>query len=1145
MDFEEPSLPSPLNIFFSNRFEILTQRLFDDLAQGPADPFVAEQVIVPSLAVRRRLELDHADRFGVCANVEFSYLAHWLWVQIGQVIEVGASSPFAPATLTWRVFRMLGEEALVSAHPRLKSYLARADGAMRFDLAQRVAHLLEQYLTYRPDWLAAWLEGGPASGLPEASREDEAWQAALWRTLVDELEVRREHPSAAFFRAVEAMGPEATRRAGLPARAHLFCLPTIPPLYLDILGKLARWTELHLYVLNPCREYWFDIVDPRRLNYLEVRGDALYRETGNRLLANWGQQTQAHIDLLFDKAEGAVIDDAQFEPPARISLLAAVQEAILDLRDPEPGCCASVAGDRSIEVHVCHSLVRELEVLHDQLLALLARPDAPKVSDILVVMPRLEEVAPLIDAVFGTAPAARRIPYAITGLRRTVANPAAAALLTLLGLFASRCKASAVYEFLQRPLVHARFGLGLDDLECIHEWFQAAGIRWGLNGAHRKAVGLPEVERHSFCDGLDRLFLGYALGDVPVQFDGRLPAGSPEGSEALALGGFAHFVDLLTHWHRVWSTPATAQTWGERLNAVVGAFLMETPETVPDLQEVREVIAALSRHWGEAAVTGTIEPEVVRVALESLLDDPARGGTPSGRLTFTAMASLRSLPYRVVCVIGLNDGEFPHPDRPAEFDLIAQAPRRGDRQRRYDERNLFLDLLLAARERLYLSYTGRSVRDNAPLPPSTLLSELLDYLLPLVAAAGESPEEARRRLVVEHPLQAFSPVYFDAAVAKDPRLVSFNSEYCEALRAARSRRPSGEGVRACESLSREPEECSATLAERERADHGPAGPIAEEEQNDPDFEHAPFFPAPMAVPEPEWREPNLDVLKRFFRNPCRYLLEQRLGLTLAEGEAELADDEPFLPAYFARSEVAERLLPLMLSAATEEAVEAVARAGIEFPQGQLGELLLKGELTRIREYAERIAGQTQEEPLQPLPGRLAFQIEGETWTLSGTLGQVWRRGLVRWRYDDTRPVDYMSGWLDHLFLNALAVRGVEPTTTWISRDGEYRFRPVAAAQERLRELVALYREGLRLPLHFFPRSAWAYALGLKQGGSQAAERQARKRWEGSGDRRGESEDLAYRQALRGQADPLDGAFFRTVRTVFGPLLDHLEDGRIA
>jgi exodeoxyribonuclease V gamma subunit len=1124
-------MPALLNIVFSNRFESLVDHLLDDLAQGTPDPFTAEQLVVPSAGIRRRLSLDYADRFGVCANVEFSYLAQWLWARIGQVIEVGETSPFEPATLAWRVFRALGEEAQVSAHPRLASYLQRADLAMRFDLAQRLARLMEQYITYRPDWLAAWLEGKPAEGLAAASRQDEAWQAALWRALMRELAVRlrsprgagREHPSAVFFRAVEALGPEAIRRAGLPERVHLFCLPAIPPLYLDILGKLARWTELHLYVLNPCREYWFEIVDPKRLSYLEARGDALYRETGNRLLAAWGQQTQAHIDLLFDKAEGAVIDDARFEPPDRTSLLAAVQEAVLDLRDPEPASCAHLAGDRSIEVHVCHSLARELEVLHDQLLAMLAQADPPKVSDILVVTPRLEEAAPLIEAVFGAAPPGRRIPYAITGLRRAVENPAAAALLALLDLFASRCKASQVYEFLQRPLVHARFGLEADDLERIHDWFQAAGIRWGLDGAHRKAAGVPEVERHSFRDGLDRLFLGYALGEVLAPFDGRLPAADAEGSEALALGGFAHFVDTLDHWRRAWGTPAAAGAWGERLSALVGDFLAETPETVSYLQEVREAIAALGRHWAEAGVTGAIAPEVVRAGLDSLLDDPARGGMPSGRLTFAAMASLRSLPYRVVCVIGLNDGVFPSPDRPAEFDLIAQTPRRGDRQRRHDERNLFLDLLLAARERLYLSYTGRSVRDNAPLPPSTLLAELLDYALPLLAAEGESLDEARRRLVVKHPLQAFSPAYFDAGLPKDPRLVSFNAEYCEALRAARSPTPLGAGVR---------------VAVR-------PVPAVDEDPNDRDHETALFFPAPLPEPEPEWRELSLDGLKRFLRNPCRYLLEQRLGLTLAEGEEELADDEPFLPGYRDRGEVAERLLPLILSGAADEAVEAAARAGGEYPQGRLGELLLEGELARIRDYAARIAEHTREEPLEPLPGAFAFEIEGETWTLIGALGQVRPPGLVRWRYDDTRPVDYLSGWIDHLFLNALAAEGVEPSTLWISRDGEYRLRPAPEAHERLRELIALYREGLRLPLHFFPKSAWAWAVKLRQGEAESAEREARKRWESFDHSRGESDDPAYRQALRGQAEPLDGDFFRAAETVFGPLLDHLEDERIA
>src|SRR5258706_4437336 len=302
------------------------------MASPPASPFAREEIIVPSAAVRRRIELSAADRFGICSNVQFSFLAEWLWRQIGQVIDVAPVSPFKTRVLTWRVFQILCDAAFVREHSPLATYLRDADVIMRYDLAVRVAGLFDQSLTSRPDWLASWIDRKPVAfaNVPRARQQDERWQAALWRRIAKEVGTSREHPSVAFFDAIVAMGPDAPGRAALPQVAHVFCLPTMPPLYLSILQGLSRWIDLHLYVLNPSREYWFEIVDPRRLTYLKVADGVAHHEVGNRLLASWGKQTRAHIDLLFDKTSDAVIDDA-FAEAGTGTLLANVQDAILDL----------------------------------------------------------------------------------------------------------------------------------------------------------------------------------------------------------------------------------------------------------------------------------------------------------------------------------------------------------------------------------------------------------------------------------------------------------------------------------------------------------------------------------------------------------------------------------------------------------------------------------------------------------------------------------------------------------------------------------------------------------------------------------------------------------------------------------------------
>ena len=1101
-----------LGITFSNRFEILLDQLVAGLEREPASPFVAQQVIVPSMAVRRRIELALADRHGICANVEFSYLAQWLWRQIRRLVrEVHEDSPFAPEVLAWRVHEALGDPGFVSAHARLATYLGGADQVMRLELARRIAQLIEQYITFRPEFLDAWSAGKRASitNLTGAAAEDEAWQAALWRRLAKEIGTDREHPSVAFFRRIETMSEAEVHKAGLPQSAHVFGLPALAPLHLAILRRLARWTALRLYVLNPCQEYWFEVIDPKRLAWLTATRKAEHHEAGNSLLAAWGRQTQAHIDLLLSD-DGEPEDPAfAFEPAEGDSLLARVQNSILALEELPAGSVALAHGDRSVEVHVCHSLTRELEVLHDQLLMLFAGANAPTPGDILVVTPRLDDAAPLIDAVFGTAPEGRRIPYAITGQAQRRVNPIARALDSLIALTAGRHPASAVFDLLMQDPVAARFEIDAESLESVRAWIEEAGIRWGLEAAQRNDLGLPPSGDHTFADGLQRLYLSYAMGETNACIDGRIGSGNPEGQRAVALGSFWRFAEELRQLRRDWNTPRNAQGWRDALGNALARFVAEAPDWSEDYRAVQAAIAALHDQMERGGLKTPVPLEVVRSALGELLDESARGGVPTGRVTFSSISSLRNLPYRVVCAIGMNDGVFPTAGRALEFDLVALAPRRGDRQRRLDERNLFLDLLLAARERLYLSYTGRSVRDNSRKPPSVLVAELLDYVVRACSAQTADEGAVRKRLVVDHPLQPFSTDYFNPD--SEPRLRSFNAEYCEALQQM------GKSA------------AVATL------------PIKAEE--DDEAETAPdiglsLFPAPLPPPGPEWRTVRLEQLCDFFLSPCRYLLRDRLGIALGEREEELADDEPFLPDPPSRRAIARRLLDPALEGASEAALLELARAGNEFPAGPLGEATLAGEIRALWRFARGLREERAAE-LLPHAAGISFRIDGEDWRLEGALGDLHPAGLVRYRYDDVRASDYLAGWIDHLFLCATLPEATTATTRWHSRDGVFVLGPYDEARERLAELMALYREGLRQPLHFFPRSAWAFV----QGEDDLAT--ARNKWYSYWRPAfGESQYPPYRLALRGVQDPLDQRFTDLANRVLGPLCRHVSDPRL-
>ena len=1126
-----------LRIQFSNRIETLRDAVVDAIGAVPDSPFSAQQIVVPSTAMRRYLTLAIAERHGICANVDWVYLAEWLWQQIARVVPtVAVESPFAAGALTWRIYQIL-QRSSWTTFPRLEHYLKDPNQPKRFELATEVAALFEQYITYRQDWMQAWALGDDIP-MPKASLaqiDDQAWQAEIWRRISAELGrhasaelgAAPEHPVSLFLRSLDAAGSTGENPFGLPETVHVFCLPAMPPLYLEVLNGLARWIDVTLYVLNPCREYWFDIVDPKRLRDLSLRGAAAHHETGNRLLASWGKQTKAHIELLLDCAHDAPLDDEGFDEHFPATTLGSLQHAIFSLTELAPASLPLDPGDRSIEVHVCHSLTRELEVLQDQLLALFAGPAPPEPEEILIVTPNLDAAAPLIEAVFGNVPAARRLPYAISGRGRSTINAAARALLALLDILPARFHASALVELLQQPLIGRRFGVGAEELTVIEDWLQVSGIRWALDAEHRHELGVPGTERFTIADGLDRLFLGYALPlRVSAPSFGRIPAGNAEGSQAEILGSFAEFIEQLTALRAELREPRLPDAWHTALHDMLDSFIAPADDDLDDVAEVRTTLRKLHENMSRGGLEIPVPLAVLRASLASLFDDTARGGVPTGSITFSAMSSLRNLPFRFVGIIGLDDGAFPAAARPREFDLMTAAPRTGDRQRRLDDRNLFLDLLLAARERLYLSYTGRSIRDNSVRPPSVVIAELIETLLPALARQPgdlEALAEARRHLVVEHPLQAFAEAYFRDG---DPRRRSFNGELCEALRGA------------LEDPASVPAE-SATTHSGAAADDGEAADDAEGKDEDASAGRgaARFFAEPLAAPGPEWRRVSLDQLQQFFRNPCHFLLRQRLGMSLYREDGSVSDEEPFTPDFLSRQALAERLLPQAMQGIDPGELHRLARAGIEYPPGALGAAALEDEMSSLQRYALEVRDATQAPRLPPLAVDMPFVLQGEDWVVTTLISERREAGLVLQRYDDTRAGDYLAGWLTHLV--AAAAFKVPTETRWISRNGSFRFTPCTDARSILESLLLLYRRGLREPIHFFPKSAWAYMQNRRDLGK------ARAAWHPTHKgARGEDRHEAYRLALRGSGDPLDADFAACAETVFGPIGTYLVDTRL-
>ena len=1142
MSLSQRTLQSMLHLHVSNHYEHLRAALLTQIALPCANPLQAQQVIVPSAALQRDLTLKGAERHGIFANVQFGFLAQWLWRQIACFVPVSDDSPFAAPALTWRIFEALSDPALVQEHPRLQSWLVQADDVMRFEFAQRTAALFETYTTYRPQWLERWLQQQPA-GLQDPSpavRADEAWQAHLWRHIDARLQLPTHDPMADFLKALSTLSPAQAIEQGLAVSAHLFCLPAIAPVHLGLLQAIGRVSELHLYVLNPCEEFWFDLVDSRRLTWLKARNRHGGREAGHPLLTTWGQQTQSHLGLLFDQLGDHTTEHGHFEPPAGMSLLAQVQQSILTLQPLAPGTLTLTPSDHSIDIRSCHSLSRELEVLHDVLLGLLTS-EAPGAAplhpgDILVVTPDLDTAAPLIEAVFGTVAANRHIDWTITGRARSRTHAPARALLSLLALIDSRVTATDVFSLLQQDVVARRFGLDDAALQQLHTWLLNAGFHWAFNPQQLADLKLPAQAAHTLEDALDRLFLGYALPDtVDAPFVGRLPAAPIEGSASPHLGALWRFTQLLGELRAHCAVGLAPSQWGHCLNAALDTFIDARADQIDDLRELRISVQTLVAQMQTGGLSGTLRLPVLRAALQSLLEDPARGGVPGGRVTFASMSSLRNLPYRVVCAIGLNTDSFPSNRRPAEFDLLALDPRPGDRQSRMDDRNLFLDLLLSARQVLYLSHSGRSSRDNTTIPPSTLIDELLDAITRATVMHDPASDEAsetsiaaavpvgldaaraalaiRNHLYLEHPLQPFSPRAFTPdQLGADPRLQSFNTELAQALSTRHA------PVQAM---------ASAGLAVRAPLSHAALHPSTA----------AAFFQHPLPAPAGTEREVSLEQLVRFFRQPCRYLLEHRLHVQHPHAEDALIDDEPFGLSADARQRLAHRLLPALLEGKQAADLMPLARAGTELPRGSVGDALLRSELDALGHFAQRVRSAA---PPQRLPAHtidLRLPVQGETWRLHAVLTELPANGPLHWRYAKLQGTDCLRSWITLLAASATPVPGMAAQSSFVARNGLLRLRAPEHPSAILSELLGVYRRGLTQPLPFFPYSSWACMSGKSENLSAA-----RAMWEGHvGSTFAESDDPAYQLALRGLADPIGLEFLTLSRQVFGPLLEHVDE----
>jgi len=1025
------------------------------------DPFAAEVIAVPTRGMERWLTQRMSDGLGatpgrsdgVCANVDFPSPRSL----VGEAVAMASGihpdeDAWLPERAVWPLLEVV--DGCLS-EPWLRTLAAHlegeAAGARRFSSVRHLAGLFDHYALHRPDMVRAWARG----------KDSDVWQAELWRRLRDR--IAQPDPAERFERARVRLRDEPGL-VGLPPRVSLFGLTRLPSGHLGVLRALAAGRDVHLFLLHPSPRLWERVahVSKQAPPVVRRREDLTAHLPDNRLLASWGQDAR-ELQLVVGAPDH---DHHHPVEHGQDTLLHRIQADVRADRPPAglplPGSADARPvldpGDRSLQVHACHGRARQVEVVRDAILHELEDDPGLEPRDVIVMCPDIETFAPLIHATFGAGetfdsddehdalpvadrPPDLRVRLADRSLRQT--NPILGVVSRLSELIEQRLTASEVLDLAAREPVRRRFGFDDDDLARLEGWVSDSGIRWGLDAAHRAPFELGALPAGTWRAGLDRVLVGVTMTEDDQRLvGGVLPLDDVESGSIDLAGRFAEFVDRLQATLDALSHVQPLDAWARAITDAADALTATTRRDAWQRSELQRILDDLVTEAGVHA-TSLSPPEVRALLAERLQGRPTRANFRTGHLTICTLVPMRSVPHRIVCLLGLDDAVFPRKAPRDGDDVMLDDPHVGDRESRTEDRQMLLDALLAAAGKLIITFTGNDERTNVLRPPAVPVGELLDAIDRTVRTHDDT--RARDRILVRHPLQPFDPRNFTVGALVRERAWSFDKVTLEGARALTS----------------------------ERIEAGPflVGPL-------PDADTGGLL--------------EVEDLVRFVEHPVRAFLRRRLGISVRDFSDEVKDGLPVDLDGLGKWGVGQRLLEARL-AGVESRVAALAEiARGTLPPGALGRPVIEEVLPIVEEIvlaAEALVAPTVESASIDI--RLTLP-DGRrvTGTVPGVAGDVLRTVA----YSRVGPKHRLAAWVRLLVLTAAhPERPFEAAT--IGRAGGSarvavaRIGPLAPDEDTRRErafehlaaLVDLFDRGMREPLPIYCGASAAYAKAAAAG----------------------------------------------------------------
>ncbi|MEC8644156.1 MAG: exodeoxyribonuclease V subunit gamma [Pseudomonadota bacterium] len=1010
-----------LRLFQSNNMRNLAVAFCENEPEM-RDPFKTSTVIIQSFELRYWLQMQTARLTGISSNIDFQLPASFLW-KLYRYLQPEISdldhSPFEREQMVWRLMRILDKSH--SSYQDIAIYLQQEEkrNLRLYELSNELASLFDEYLMYRPDWVLDWESSSRIS-----TSRDEEWQVSLWREIREDLGDKSGLHRAALHNV--AMN-KINRDAGLPwSRLSIFGFSSMPPLQLETFHRLSELIDVDIYFLNPCHEYWGDIVsetERARRSLKAIRNKPLtdlhedYFEIGQPILSSLGQLGRDYFELL-NGIENLQTFDIFSEPSSETNLgyvkkqifsLSYSKEKNLLKKDQQE----ALKSDQTIQIHCCHSKTREVEVLKDQILRALSEIEDLQPKDILVAAPNIQLYSAFIRANFKN-----EIPFSINSSALTDDSFFFKSVIKLLSLPDSRITGQEIIEFLEVPAIARAQRIKSDDLEKLVSWINDSGIRWEIDGESKNNNwGLPPNDWNTWKFGLDRLLMGVIMRENNGPWHGIQPLEISLADTPL-LESLCRFIDNLDKLRKQINKQYPIEKWLEIVQELLEEFFdPRDSEIIAEIQ-TRAALEGLRSETSGADFKDEISRETFLRALRGKIEDQTSiTRSTSGGITFSNLLPMRGIPYRMICILGLNQGEFPRTENVNTFDLSSGGKnnRKGDRSRDKEDKYIFLESILAAEEIFYVSYVGQSSTHNFSPTPSTIVSEWHEYLQTIF-------EENK---LITHKLNPFDLKYFRGDNAQ-----TFSKTWFSGV-------------------------------ERKRYATNESKPINKQTLS---VDHI-----------------NLSELRAFFGHSARFFLQKRLGVYYEKEVNAIRDAEPFEIGSLDDYKISENALEsLKQNEPIEDLFSQTLHTGL-IPSNALGATLLKKAIRRGEAIYSAIANELESKhPIQREVTIGSFKLQVD-------IQNAYKKKIIQARVGRLKDRQILQDWITHLAANSiekietkLVHRGDKHQIRTLS------LQPLEAkiAEKYLSVFLEIYQDSLKAPVFFPPKQSRALNRDLKNGKEQ-------------------------------------------------------------